>query len=69
MNITDELQIIRKSTKIATLNPVCEVKRYCIRPTKQENVPKHLRNFYERICCNDKRTERRDGKAAEEILK
>ena len=48
MNVTDEPQIIRKSTNIATLSPVCEVKRHCIRPAKQENVPEHLKDLYER---------------------
>ena len=48
MNVTDEPQIIRKSTNIATLSHVCEVKRHCIRPAKQENVPKHLKDLYER---------------------
>ena len=48
MNVTDEPQIIRKSTNIATLNPACEVKRHCIRPAKQENVPEHLKDLYER---------------------
>ena len=45
MNVTDEPQIIRKSTNIATLSPVCEVKRHCITPAKQENVPEHLKDF------------------------
>ena len=48
MNVTDEPQIIRKSTNIATLSPVCKVKRHCIRPAKQENVPEHLKDLYEK---------------------
>ena len=48
MNDTDEPQIIRKNTNIATLSPVCEVKRHCIRPAKQENVPEYLKDLYER---------------------
>ena len=48
MNVTDEPQIIRKGTNIATLSPVCEVKRHCIRPAKQENVPEQLKDLYER---------------------
>ena len=46
MNVTDEPQIIRKCTNIATLSPVCEVKRHCIRPAKQEHVPEHLKDSY-----------------------
>ena len=53
MNVTDEPQIIRKSTNRATLSPVCEVKRHCIRPAKQENVPEHLKDLYERTVVND----------------
>ena len=48
MNVTDEPQIIRKSTKIATLSSVCEVKRHCIKPAKQEHVSEHLKGLYER---------------------
>ena len=45
MNVTDEPQIIRKSTNIASMSPVCEVKRHCIRPAKQENVAEHLKDL------------------------
>ena len=48
MNVTDEPQLIRKSTNIASLSPVCEVKRHCIRPAKQEHVPEHLKDSYKR---------------------
>lgn len=48
MNVTDEPQIIRKCSNIATLSLVCEVKHHCIKPAKQENVPEHLKDLYEK---------------------
>ena len=44
------LRLMNVTGSIATQSPVCEVKRHCIRSAKQENVPEHLKDLYERTA-------------------